>query len=186
MASQARDAAEAAETARAEVAGAPFAASLETQHAAEQFLYHQAEILDDRRWDDWMALFTQDGTYWMPADPTDQDPDGIPSIFHEDRYLMLTRIRRLRHPRAWSQSPRNRTSHVVSNVIVESEDAATGDLVVRAKFHVVEYRLDATRYFAGSYRHELKATPAGLKIRRQRVDIVNVEGPFDYVLQYWI
>ena len=180
MASQTQIAAEAG------VAHAPSAVSLETQHRAEQFLYHQAEILDDRRWEDWMALFTQDGTYWMPADPAHEDPDGIPSIFHEDRYLMLTRIRRLEHPRAWSQSPRNRTSHVVSNVIVESEDPKTGDLVVRSKFHVVEYRLDAQRYFAGSYRHELTATPEGLKISRQRVDIVNVEGPFDYVLQYWI
>lgn len=180
MASQAQTAA------KADTAQAHSCVSLETQNAAEQLLYRQAEILDDRRWDDWMALFTRDGTYWMPADPEHEDPDGLPNIFHEDRYLMLTRIRRLQHPRAWSQSPRNRTSHVVSNVIVESEDRQTGALVVRSKFHVVEYRLDATRYFAGSYRHELVATPDGLKINRQRVDIVNVEGPFDYVLQYWI
>lgn len=165
---------------------APAAIGLETQRAVEQFLYRQAEILDDRRWSDWMDLFTQDGTYWMPANPEDTDPDGIPSIFYEDRYLMLTRIRRLEHPRAWSQQPKNRTSHVVSNVVVESENASSGDIVARSKFHVVEYRLDAMRYFAGSYRHELKNTPEGYKIHRQRVDIVNVEGPFDYVLQFWI
>lgn len=167
-------------------AGATAAVSLETQRAVEQFLYLQAEILDDRRWQDWLALFTKDGTYWMPADPAHDDPDGMPSIFYEDIYLMQTRVRRLEHPRAWSQSPKNRTSHVVSNVIVEDEDGGSGVIRARSKFHVVEYRLDDMRYFAGSYRHELQATPDGLRIRRQRVDIVNVDGPFDYVLQFWI
>ena len=160
--------------------------SLETQHAVEQFLYLQAEVLDDRRWQDWLSLFTKDGTYWMPADPAHDDPDGVPSIFYEDMYLMQTRVRRLEHPRAWSQQPKNRTSHVVSNVIVERDDASAGVIEARSKFHVVEYRLDDMRYFAGSYRHELAVTPDGLKIRRQRVDIVNVDGPFDYVLQFWI
>ena len=162
------------------------AVGLETQHAVEQFLYLQAEALDERRWQDWLALFTRDGTYWMPADPAHDDPDGVPSIFYEDRYLMQTRVRRLDHPRAWSQSPKNRTSHVVSNVIVERDDPAAGVVVARSKFHVVEYRLDDMRYFAGRYRHELAVTPEGYRIRRQRVDILNVDGPFDYVLQFWI
>lgn len=162
------------------------AASLETQRAVEQFLYRQAEILDDRRWDDWLALFTKDGRYWMPADPEQTTGEGVPNIFYEDHYLMQTRIKRLLHPRAWSQSPPNRTSHVVSNVIIESEDAATGDVVARSKFFVAEYRLYELRYFAGKYRHHLRKTGDGYRIEVQRVDIVNVEGPFDYVLQYWI
>jgi len=160
--------------------------SLETQHAVEQFLYHQAETLDNTDWEAWLALFTEDGTYWMPAKPEDTDPDGIPSIFYEDRYLMRTRVRRLLHPRAWSQSPKNSTSHVVSNVIVELDDPKSGVVKARSKFHVVEFRLDDTRYFAGTYRHELTRSPDGFRIRRQRVDIVNAEGLFDYVLQYWI
>ena len=160
--------------------------SLETQHKAEQFLYRQAEILDDRIWDDWLALFTAEGHYWMPATPEQTEGEGQPNIFYEDHYLMRIRIGRINHPNAWSQSPPNRTGHVVSNVIVESEDAATGDLVVRSKFHVVEFRNDEQRYFAGKYRHDLVCTPAGYRIRLQRVDIVNVEGPFEYVLQYWI
>ena len=116
--------------------------SLETQHKVEQFLYRQAEILDDRIWDDWLDLFTTDGHYWMPATPEQTGGEGQPNIFYEDHYLMRIRIGRINHPNAWSQSPPNRTGHVVSNVIVESEDAATGDLVVRSKFHVVEFRND--------------------------------------------
>ena len=86
-----------AEQAQRATKAAP-AVSLETQHAVEQFLYRQAEILDDRRWQDWLTLFTKDGSYWMPADPAHDDPDGVPSIFHEDFYLMQT-CRLQRHRR---------------------------------------------------------------------------------------
>ncbi|MDA1098020.1 MAG: aromatic-ring-hydroxylating dioxygenase subunit beta [Proteobacteria bacterium] len=162
------------------------AVGLETQHAVAQFLYRQAEILDDRLWDDWLALFTPDGHYWMPAAPEQLVGEGQPNIFYEDHYLMRVRIGRVNHPNAWSQYPPNRTGHVVSNVVVEAADPASGDLVVRSKFLVAEYRNDEQRVFAGKYRHQLKKGPDGYLIQLQRVDIVNVEGPFDYVLQYWI
>lgn len=152
----------------------------------EQFLYQQAEILDERRWDDWLALFTSEGHYWMPADPAHTSGEGVPSIFYEDQYMMRVRAGRLEHPRAWSQSPRNRTNHVVSNVIIEHEDAETGEIAARAKFIMVEFRLDEQRYFTGTYRHHLVRTPEGLRIQLQRVDLLNFDGPYDYVLQYWI
>ena len=160
--------------------------SLETQHQVEQFLYRQAEILDERMWDDWLALFTPEGHYWMPASPKQTVGEGQANIFYEDHYLMRVRIGRVNHPNAWSQYPPNRMGHVVSNVVVEAEDSATGDLVVRSKFYMAEYRQDEQRFFAGKYRHDLVNTPDGYLIRLQRVDIVNAEGPFDYVLQYWI
>jgi benzoate/toluate 1,2-dioxygenase beta subunit len=160
--------------------------SLETQRAAELLLYRQAEILDDRRWDEWLALFTEDGRYWMPANEAQETGDGVPNIFWEDLDLMTVRIGRNTHPPAWSQNPPNRLSHVVSNVIVESEDADTGDLVVRSKFHCAEYLRYEVRHFSGKYRHELAKTPAGYRIRLQRVDLLNAEGPFDYVIQWWL
>jgi 3-phenylpropionate/cinnamic acid dioxygenase small subunit len=160
--------------------------SLETQREVEQFLYRQAEILDERRWDDWLGLFTLDGHYWMPADPSHTSGEGVASIFYEDQYMMRVRAGRLEHPRAWSQSPRNRTNHVVSNVIIEREEPETGELSVRAKFIMVEFRLDEQRYFTGTYRHHLVPTPAGLRIRLQRVDLLNYDGPYDYVLQSWV
>ena len=85
----------------------PFAVadvSLETQRAVEQFLYRQAEILDEKQWDDWLALFTEDGHYWMPANEDDTTGHRVPAIFWEDHDIMTMRIRRNSHPRAHSQA----------------------------------------------------------------------------------
>lgn len=155
------------------------------QREVERFLYRQAEILDDRRWDDYVALFTESGHYWMPVTEAQTTGDGVPSIFYEDVDLMRLRAKRVVHPRAWSQKPGHRTSHVVSNVIIESVDAA-GNLVVRSKFYMSEFRRDTVRHFAGKYRHELKKTANGYKIELQRVDLVNGDGVWDYVIQTWV
>ena len=80
----------------------------------------------------------------------------------------------------------HRASHVVSNVVIEDEDASTGDVIARSKFHAVEYWNDETRHFAGKYRHHLKRADDGFRIRLRRVDLINAEGPFEYVLQFWL
>lgn len=159
--------------------------SVETQRAVEQFLFLQAEIVDDKRWDDWLTLWTGDGKYWMPAQADQEVAEGVPNIFYEDLYLMEMRIKRVCHPNAHSQAPTQRMSRVISNVVIESEEG-NGDIVVRSKFHAVEYRLETQRFFGGKYTHHLKKTSDGYKIQLQRVDLTNVEGPFDYVLQTWI
>ena len=169
-------------------AGNPFAVadvSTETQLAVERFLYRQAEILDEKLWDAWIALFTADGHYWMPVEEDQADGEGVPNIFWEDLNLMNMRIRRNNHPQAHSQAPENRLNHVVSNVIVESEDA-NGDIIVRSRFHCAEYFRYEVRSFTGKYRHFLNRTPDGYRIALQRVDLVNREGPYDYVLQWWL
>jgi 3-phenylpropionate/cinnamic acid dioxygenase small subunit len=157
----------------------------ERQQAVEQFLFRQAELLDAKRWDDFIALFTDDGLYWMPASPEQTIGEGNPAIFYEDRNLMTVRAKRVTHPHAWSQAPAWGTSHLVGNVTVQSDGG--GELVVRSRFHMLEFRRDASRHFAGTYVHHL--VPAGerdFRIKLQRVDMVNGQGPYDYVLQVWV
>ncbi len=158
----------------------------DTQRSVEQFLYRQSDILDDRKWEDWLGLFTEDGHYWMPVSEDQTAADGVPNIFYEDLDLMRVRAKRVMHPHAWSQQPGHRTSHVVSNVVIEEEEPESGDVVVRSKFHVVEYWNDGLRHFAGRYRHQLVSTADGYRVRLQRVDLINAEGPFDYVIQTWL
>jgi 3-phenylpropionate/cinnamic acid dioxygenase small subunit len=155
------------------------------QHEVEQFLYRQAELLDAKRWQDYVDLFTEDGVYWMPARPEDTTWDGVPSIFAEDKNLMTVRMGRVQHPDAWSQRPLWGTNHVVGNVIVERV-AANGDVVARSRFHMLELRRDNVRHFAGAYVHHLKKTKDGYRIKLQRVDMTNAQAAFDYVLQVWV
>ncbi len=158
---------------------------VEVRLEAERFLYRQAEILDEKRWDEWLALFTEDGRYWMPAEEDQTGGDGVPNIFWEDSEIMRMRIRRNQHPRAHSQAPNNRLNHVVSGVIVERA-ADNGDLIVRSRFACAEYFRYQVRHFSGRYRHYLARAGDGYRIALQRVDLVNREGPYDYVMQWWL
>jgi 3-phenylpropionate/cinnamic acid dioxygenase small subunit len=156
----------------------------DVQREVEQFLYRQAALLDDKNWQGFIDLFAENGVYWMPAEPQQTTWEGVPSIFAEDRNLMRVRMLRLAHPHAWSQAPLWGTSHLVGNVVIEKAD---GDRVVaRSRFHMMEFRRDQTRHFAGSYRHDLRRTGKGLAIEKQRVDMVNAQGPYEYVLQAWV
>ena len=157
---------------------------MELQHEVEQFLYRQSELLDTKQWQAWIALFADDGVYWMPADPAHTHWDGVPSIFAEDKNLMNVRMKRVLHPDAWSQRPLWGTNHVVSNVILESYDSS--EIVVRSRFHMLELRRDDVRHFAGAYRHHLKKTADGYRIKLQRVDMTNAQAAYDYVLQVWV
>src|SRR5262245_61110340 len=161
-------------------------AARDIQREVEQLLYRQADALDNKAWQEFIDLFTGDGMYWMPPAPHYTTWDGVPSIFAEDRDLMTVRMKRVSHPHAWSQAPEWGTNHVVSNVVTERIDPKSGDIHVRARFHMVELRRDELRHFAGSYRHHLQRTKDGLKIKLQRVDMVNAQAPYEYVLQVWV
>jgi len=149
----------------------------------EQLLYAQTASLDEKRWADFIQLFAEDGVYWMPAQPEQTSWEGVPAIFAEDRNLMTVRMKRLLHPHAWSQAPLWGTSHLVGNVVVEE---GGDEIVARSRFHMMEFRNDTTRHFAGSYIHHLKRTKDGYRIKLQRVDMVNAQGAYEYVLQAWV
>lgn len=161
------------------------AAGRDTLHAVEQFLYRQAELLDTKRWQDYIDLFAADGIYWMPPEPSHTTWEGMPAIFAEDKNLMTVRVNRVLHPDAWSQRPLWGTNHVIGNIMIEGEKP-NGDVVARSRFHMLELRRDDVRHFAGSYVHHLKRTPDGYRIKLQRVDMTNAQAAYDYVLQVWV
>jgi 3-phenylpropionate/cinnamic acid dioxygenase small subunit len=150
----------------------------------EQLLYRQSELLDHKLWQDYIDLFADDGVYWMPVSPEQTEWQGSPSIFAEDKHMMTVRMGRVTHPTAWSQAPMWGTSHVIGNVVIEA--ASPEAWVVRSRFHMVELRRDTVRHFAGSYRHTLVRQGEQLRIKLQRVDMVNALAPYDYVLQVWV
>jgi len=154
------------------------------QQRVEQFLFHQSELLDEKQWAAYIELFAADGVYWMPVTPEQTEWLDSPSIFAEDRRMMEIRMGRVTHPNAWSQAPQWGTSHLVGNVVIES--VTDTEISVRSRFQMMELRRDTTRHFAGTYRHKLQRVGHEFKIEVQRVDLLNGQAPFDYVLQIWV
>ena len=155
----------------------------------EQFLIHESRLLDDRRFRDWMALFTEDGSYWMPATVGQRSPYGQTSLFYDDLELMRTRIDRLEHPLIHVQTPPSNTVHLIGSVTVEPGVPATdpdsglpaSDVLVLSSAITAEYRLDQTRTFIARQRHWLRRVDGALRIVRKRVDLVNCEAAFEAI-----
>src|SRR2546421_7432414 len=119
-------------------------------HRCERFLQHEARLLDEGKFDDWLALFTPDGCYWVPSEPGQENPFDTVSLIYDDRRLLETRVRRLASPRIYSQEPRSRTSRMVGNVTVEDIAADQSACTVRSKFVLIENRRETQRMFGGT------------------------------------
>ena len=148
----------------------------------EQFLYHEARLLDTQQYEQWLELFTEDATYWVPLEHGQQDPYETSSIIHDDRTLLELRVKQIRHPRAHARQPVARTVHQVGNVVRLGE--ANGELAVGSTLTVVEFRNEKQRVYGALVEHRLRPhndPKAGdtFRIARKRIDLVNSEGELD-------
>lgn len=148
-----------------------------TVSECSDFLLYEARLLDDARFDEWLSLFTDDATYWVPSEPAQASPLDTVSLMYDDRRLLETRVRRLSSPRIYSQEPRSRTSRVVINVTIEESD--NWQCTVRSKFMIVEYRREQQRLFAGTYFHRLQRVGGQIRIASKRADLVNCDAVMD-------
>ena len=152
-----------------------------TTEECTHFLVHEARLLDEARFDEWLALFTSDATYWVPTEPNQADPLETVSLIYDDRRLLETRIRRLASPRIYSQEPRSRTSRIVANVTIEDDPDPTTTLV-RSKFILIEFRRNEQRPFGGTCLHRLTVIDGNIRIAAKRVDLVNCDAPLDGIV----
>ena len=142
------------------------------------FVYAEARLLDEQRFDDWLNLFTDDAHYWMPLAPGQQDARLHASLLYEDKLLLRVRVERLAGARTFSQQPRSRSHHLLQQPSVERADRDAGAYTLRTAFHYVETRQDTQTLFAGWATHELVAVDDALRIRLKRVDLVNCDAAF--------
>ena len=159
------------------------AASRDLAVQAQDFVAAEAALLDAGRFDEWLALFSEDGRYWVPLLGARQaDPFSHNSIAYEDRLLLQLRVDRLKDPRAHSQHPRSECQHVLQRSIVEQAEQleqaeqagpAVATVVLRTPFIYVEARGDAQVLLAGACRHTLIRTASGWSIRQKRVDLLD-------------
>ena len=99
-------------------------------HDVQEFLFHEAWLLDEHRFDEWLELFTDDTFYWMPGRINQMTTDMADSIskygelalFEETKQTLQMRVARLHTGMAWAEQPPSRTRHLVTNVIAEATD----------------------------------------------------------------
>jgi 3-phenylpropionate/cinnamic acid dioxygenase small subunit len=151
----------------------------------EQFLFLEARLIDEQRWEEWNALFTDEGEYWVPASPDQADAINHVSLMYETELLRAVRIKRFSHPNAFSLKPSPRCSHIVNNVMLDEFDAATGVCIVKSRFIMLQYRREEQDVFGGSYTHTLKVEEQGFKIKKKRVDLINCDAALGNILLYF-
>ncbi|MDP9910769.1 3-phenylpropionate/cinnamic acid dioxygenase small subunit [Variovorax boronicumulans] len=140
------------------------------------FIAHEAALLDARRFDDWLALFADDGHYWVPLLGAAQaDPFSHNSLAYEDRLLLQLRVERLKNPRAHSQHPASHSQHVLQPSRIEEEGA--DDVRLCTPFLYIEARGDDQLLLSGTARHHLVRTPTGWSVREKRIDLLNAARP---------
>lgn len=147
-----------------------------TAAAVAAFLNREARLLDERRFEEWQALFASDGVYWVPAREGQTDPLHEVSIFYDDPAMMAARIRRLRHPRMHAEIPPSRAVRSVTNIEV-LPPGPEGVVEARSVLLMTEFRAGTQTAHHGRVTWRLTPSPGGdFLIRLKRVDLVNAEG----------
>jgi 3-phenylpropionate/cinnamic acid dioxygenase small subunit len=142
------------------------------------FIYHEARLLDEQRFDEWLELFAEDGRYWMPLEHGQTDRRLTTSLMDEDLLLLRIRVERLRGIRTYSQKPKSRCHHLLQQPQVDVFDPEANHYVVWTAMHYVETRLDQQDLYAAWATHELSVINGALRIRLKRVDLVNCDAAF--------
>lgn len=155
----------------------------------EQFLYREARLLDDRRFHEWLDLFTEDVRYWMAGRRNrypksskaiaildldryveeDLTEDVELAILDENKQTLRARVARLDTGMAWAEDPPSRTRHLITNIEIEPRDAGS-ELNVHCDFIVYRSRSETEQdFYVGARRDVLRFVEGGWKIARRKL-----------------
>jgi p-cumate 2,3-dioxygenase subunit beta len=149
---------------------APVAAKvLVTRAQVEDFLYHEAALLDEWRLDEWQELLTDDACYYVPSnDQPESDHRRALFLIADDRERIRQRIIRVQDPNCHAEYPKSRTRRIIGNVRILDVE---GDLIsVAANFVCYRFRrYERIREYVGSYRYLLRRSGDSFRIKERRV-----------------
>jgi p-cumate 2,3-dioxygenase beta subunit len=141
-----------------------------SREEVEDFLYAEAALLDAWRLDEWLALFTEDARYLVPAtDLPNADPAASLSLIDDDIVRLRGRVARLNSRHAYREFPWSRTRRLISNVRITDVDG--DDVDVTAAFLVYRVRNGQVDPFMGQYTYRLTRVDGSFKIRSRRADL---------------
>ncbi|MEO5881498.1 MAG: aromatic-ring-hydroxylating dioxygenase subunit beta [Caldimonas sp.] len=144
--------------------------SLISRAEAEDFLYHEAALLDEWKVQEWAALFTDDGEYMIPnTDAPHADPKTTLFLVFDDRHRLAERGKRLLSKAAHAEFPHSRTVHSYSNVRVAEGEG--GETVARCTFSTVRSKGPVSETYPGHLMFRLRRIDGALRIRLKRCEL---------------
>ena len=150
--------------------------NLELWHDVMQFYIREAWILDERRFREWLDLFTDDVFYFMPRrlnvhrHETEREltPVGDLAIFDDDKTYLTMRVERLETGMAWGEDPPSRTRHIVGNLVVDPQP--NGELNARTAFILYRSHHETEENIFAGYRDDvLRRGDGDWKIARRTI-----------------
>lgn len=139
------------------------------------FVYREARLIDEQRFDEWLEMFAPDGRYWMPLEHGQTDRRLVHSLMDEDLFALRLRVERLAGNRTYSQKPKSRCHHVLQVPQIDAFDPDAGRFATWTALHYVETRMDRQDLYAVWATHELVSIDGALRIKMKRVDLVNCD-----------
>ncbi len=151
----------------------------QNHQAVVEFLYLEARLADEARYAEWLALWTEEAVYWVPAstDP-DADPETRISHIYDNRARLETRIKLLQTGHRYSQEPASLMRRLISNI--EVVDGRDGQLVAGSNFILAELSVQAKaemHWWVGRATHHLRRAEGALRMSLKKVVLINAAEP---------
>jgi len=147
---------------------------LATRDQFRMLLEREARLLDQLRYDDWLAMYTPECIYWVPSTPAAGDPRREISVMFDDRRRLEDRIYRMRTGFAWSQAPASRTVRLITNV--EVFGTARDDVrMLRSNFLISEFWGDETRVLTGWAGYRVVQQGGAWKIQAKQINLIECD-----------
>lgn len=148
----------------------------------EQFLFNEANLIDDKNFEAWLDLFTEDALYWIPSNEPNIDPALHVSIVHDTKEELKDRIWRLGSGAAYAQEPASKTMHQLANIQVE-QNGDREDIRVSCHLVIYEYRhnhhllsMDTVMQYPARCEYRLLPTGDSFQIVLRKIDLIAANG----------
>ncbi|RJF89861.1 ring-hydroxylating dioxygenase subunit beta [Oleomonas cavernae] len=140
-----------------------------------QFIYREARLQDEHRYEDWEALWADDGVYWVPANGEGTDPDLEMSILYDNRSRIGLRVRQLMTGRRYSQMPKSELRRLVSNI--EILETGSDSVTVGCNALIYESNYKGETLWASRNQYVLRRVAGDFRMALKKVVFVNNATP---------
>ncbi|RLA17466.1 MAG: benzoate 1,2-dioxygenase small subunit [Gammaproteobacteria bacterium] len=146
------------------------------QHSVEAFLYTESECLDEKKWDDWLALFADDCEYWIPSwhdehEYTSDPNNELSLMYYNSKIGLEDRIFRIKSGHSSASTPLPRTCHLITNVRPTMQD--DGTCLVKTNWSVHYYKAHTEGHFFGAYEYVLQKDEDSWLIKNKKIILMN-------------